>query len=202
MYPPFAEMQLFIIVDADIMNLRILKMSASLRVVNVIASTRIKGQIDIEELSQILRKAQYEPGNFPGLVYRRSGYPTIIMFASGKISSHGARNEADAREAILQTLIEIDRLGLIIGNRETAKIAIENVVGTADLRRPIDLELITNVLPKSMYEPEQFPGLILRLEGSIVCLLFSTGKIVIAGAKSEPLIQKAFEYLLNLLREA
>ncbi len=149
-------------------------MSLRLRIVNVIASTRVKGQIDIEELSQILRKAQYEPCNFPGLVYRRQSQPTIIMFASGKISSHGAKNEVDAKNAILETVKEINQLGCIIGSYETSDIRIENVVGTADLSCFIDLESVAKSFPKAMYEPEQFPGLMLRLEDSIVCLLFMT----------------------------
>ena len=48
------------------------------------------------------------------------------------------------------------------------------------------MELAARILPRSMYEPEQFPGLIHRmLDPKTVILLFASGKLVCTGAKKE-----------------
>ncbi len=48
-----------------------------------------------------------------------------------------------------------------------------------------------------MYEPEQFPGLIYRIQDSCVEILFASGKGVIAGAKSIEEINSAY-YEVNI----
>jgi len=53
-----------------------------------------------------------------------------------------------------------------------------------------------------MYEPEQFPGLMYRMESPrVVFLIFSTGKIVCVGAKKEEDIYEAVEKLWRRLEE-
>ena len=78
------------------------------RIVNVVASTRVQGELDIEKLAFMLKHANYEPELFPGLVYRRQKpKATLIMFASGKITSVGARSEMQAKKTIEVTVEEI-----------------------------------------------------------------------------------------------
>jgi transcription initiation factor TFIID TATA-box-binding protein len=53
-----------------------------------------------------------------------------------------------------------------------------------------------------MYEPEQFPGLIYRMnDPKIVFLLFTSGKIVITGAKKEEEVYRAVTILKKTLEE-
>ena len=53
-----------------------------------------------------------------------------------------------------------------------------------------------------MYEPEQFPGLIYRMETpKVVILLFASGKLVCTGGKKEEDIFIAIERLHGLLEE-
>jgi transcription initiation factor TFIID TATA-box-binding protein len=57
-------------------------------------------------------------------------------------------------------------------------------------------------LPRSMYEPEQFPGLIHRmLDPKTVILLFASGKLVCTGAKKETEVYRAVTNLHILLEE-
>src|ERR671911_551077 len=64
------------------------------------------------------------------------------------------------------------------------------------------LELAARVLPRSMYEPEQFPGLIHRmLDPKTVILLFASGKLVCTGAKKESEVYRAVHNLHTLLEE-
>jgi transcription initiation factor TFIID TATA-box-binding protein len=53
-----------------------------------------------------------------------------------------------------------------------------------------------------MYEPEQFPGLIYRMDvPKVVILIFATGKLVITGAKAEQDVHEAFKKLHKTLEE-
>jgi transcription initiation factor TFIID TATA-box-binding protein len=53
-----------------------------------------------------------------------------------------------------------------------------------------------------MYEPEQFPGLIYRMqEPKVVFLIFASGKLVCVGGKSEDLVHEAFEKMGKIFRD-
>lgn len=173
----------------------------SVRIVNIIATGRIKGSIDIESLSNKLQYAQYHPETFCGLIYRRNKLPTNILFESGKISSHGAKTEKAAKQSILDIVEKIKDLNCIVGSAQVETIRIENVVGTTDLGHKIDLEGIAENLDTAMYEPEQFPGLFLRpFHNSIVCLVFASGKIVLVGGKSKEQTIEAYKSVKEMLR--
>ena len=176
----------------------------SLVIVNIVASTRIRGSIDIETLSQRLEHTEYNPEIFPGLVYRQTNHePTIIMFASGKISSHGARSEEQARQAIATTVRRIEGMGCIIGSADIDEIKMENVVGSANLGCKIDLENVVKCLPTAIYKRRRFPGLIFRpFNNSVICLIFSTGKMVVAGGKSVSQVERVFLDTTNIIKSA
>ena len=64
------------------------------------------------------------------------------------------------------------------------------------------MEQAARKLPRSMYEPEQFPGLIHRmLEPKTVILLFASGKLVCTGAKKEKDVYRSVHNLHVLLEE-
>jgi transcription initiation factor TFIID TATA-box-binding protein len=82
-------------------------------------------------------------------------------------------------------------------------ITVQNIVASANLGAELNLELAAMKLENTLYEPEQFPGLIYRMrDPKVVILLFGSGKLVITGAKFESQIQeaaeKAFDRLLEL----
>jgi transcription initiation factor TFIID TATA-box-binding protein len=75
---------------------------------------------------------------------------------------------------------------------EKEKITIENIVASTSLAEHLDLSRIALALEGSEYEPEQFPGLVYRVEEpKVVLLLFGSGKVVCTGAKEESEIEQA-----------
>jgi len=83
---------------------------------------------------------------------------------------------------------------------EKPKVRIENIVASVDLGGIISLEDVAARLTKTMYEPEQFPGLVYRMgEPNVVILIFASGKLVIAGAKREAELWLAAEKLKETL---
>jgi transcription initiation factor TFIID TATA-box-binding protein len=66
----------------------------------------------------------------------------------------------------------------------------------------IDLEKSAYTLGRTMYEPEQFPGLIYRMdEPKVVILLFASGKLVCTGAKREEDVYEAVNKLHQRLED-
>jgi transcription initiation factor TFIID TATA-box-binding protein len=83
---------------------------------------------------------------------------------------------------------------------------IENIVASANLAVELDLYGIAREVDNVEYEPEQFPGAILKLkEPKTSLLLFKNGKLICTGAKSEgeveAAINKAYELIKNCINE-
>jgi len=77
-----------------------------------------------------------------------------------------------------------------------------NIVASANLLGRIELEDCAYSLGKTMYEPEQFPGLIYRMdEPKVVILLFASGKLVCTGATKEEDVYTAVDNLHKSLEE-
>jgi transcription initiation factor TFIID TATA-box-binding protein len=66
------------------------------------------------------------------------------------------------------------------------KLKNQTFVASTKLSVPIDLEKTSATLENSTYEPEHFPGLIIRMAKSkCVILLFASGKLVCTAAKEQ-----------------
>lgn len=76
--------------------------------------------------------------------------------------------------------------------RGKIKFKIENIVASANLEVELDLYAIAREVDNVEYEPEQFPGAILKLkEPKTSLLLFKNGKLICTGAKSEGEVDEA-----------
>ncbi|MFC7235568.1 TATA-box-binding protein [Halosegnis marinus] len=158
----------------------------SVEIQNVVASTGIEQELDLDALAMDLTGSSYDPENFPGVVYRlQEPKAAMLIFRSGKIVCTGA-NSIDAVHEALS--IAFDRLReLNIPVPEDPEITVQNIVSTADLGATLNLNAIAIGfgLENVEYEPEQFPGLVYRLdEPDVVVLLFGSGKLVITGGKT------------------
>jgi len=100
----------------------------------------------------------------------------------------------------MKVIKELKKSGIIIIGKPELKI--QNIVASASLGGMIDLEQAAFELGKTMYEPEQFPGLIYRMDDpKVVVLLFASGKLVCTGAKREQDVYQAVEKLHQELEE-
>jgi len=144
---------------------------------------------------------EYRPEQFPGLVYRLKKPKTAtLIFSSGKMVCTGAKSERQARKAVTKVVDELKRNGIVILGKP--EIQIQNIVASIGLGGNIDLEKATYSLKRTMYEPEQFPGLIYRMDDpKVVILLFASGKLVCTGAKKEAEVHIAVAKLQEALEE-
>ena len=83
-----------------------------------------------------------------------------------------------------------------------AVINIQNVVATATLNQRVDLNAVVKGNPGVEYRPEQFPGLVFRLKRpKTATLIFSSGKMVCTGAKSEKESRRAVMTVVKELKK-
>ena len=110
----------------------------------------------------------------------------------------GAKSERQAKTAVRKVVRELKENGIVIVGRPIIQVV--NMVASVSLGGRIDLEKSTYTLGRTMYEPEQFPGLIYRMdEPKVVILLFASGKLVCTGAKNEEEVYESVKKLHNRL---
>ena len=168
---------------------------------NVVASATVHQNIDLNSIVRIFPGVEYRPEQFPGLVYRLKKPKTAtLIFSSGKMVCTGAKSERQAHKAVMKVVDELKRNGIVILSKPD--IQVQNIVSSVGLGGHIDLEKTTYSLKRTMYEPEQFPGLIYRMDDpKVVILIFATGKLVCTGARKETEVHRAITKLQDTLEE-
>lgn len=176
----------------------------SLKIENVVASTKVNDKLDLLVLAAQIPGAEYNKQRFPGVVLRMQN-PKIaaLVFGSGKVVLTGAKS-IDSLNKGLEYLVGLFRdLNIEIVDNPTY--SIQNIVTSADLGSRINLNKIAMSfnLDKIEYEPEQFPGLVYRLDDpKVVVLLFGSGKLIITGGKvpedAKRAVQKIYKDLSDL----
>jgi len=177
------------------------KSKAIINIENVVASATLNQKVDLNAVVKGYPGVEYRPEQFPGLVFRLKRPKTAtLIFNSGKMVCTGAKSEKEARRAVMKVIKELKKGGIIIISKP--ELRIQNIVASASLGGMIDLEKSAYTLGKTMYEPEQFPGLIYRMdEPRVVILLFASGKLVCTGAKKEQDVYDAVYKLHRILEE-
>ena len=171
------------------------KVEATIKIENVVASATLNQRVDLNAVVKSYPGVEYRPEQFPGLVFRLKRPKTAtLIFNSGKMVCTGAKSAKEARRAVMRVVKELKKTGIIIISKPEMKI--QNIVASGNLGGMIDLEKSTYDLEKTMYEPEQFPGLIYRMAvPKVVILLFASGKLVCTGAKYEKDVYEAVSKL-------
>jgi len=228
-----------------------------LTVVNVVASTRVAEELDLPDIA-IQLNCEYEPEQFPGVVYRVVDPKlAILMFRSGRAVCTGGKNKDNIHTGIERMIGDLRKAGIETWELDDVEIEVQNMVATyalfypedydgtarmddnhtsvidieggiraatdeekdeedsrirgiregeplAAMPRRLNLNNLTFHLPfdKVEYEPEQFPGLIYRLDyPKVVCLIFGSGKMVITGARDKSEILEAVQFIQDELAD-
>lgn len=175
-----------------------------IKIQNIVASTRLADKLDLDAIGMVLEGAEYEPEQFPGLIYRmKEPKAAILLFRSGKANCAGGRDLKSVEYCIHHVRDQLAKAGIDI--YDDIEINIQNIVAVTDLGKTLNLNsiAITLGLEKVEYEPEQFPGLVFRMDDPKVALLiFDSGKVVCAGAKKVEQLEEAIKKLIEELTNA
>ena len=172
-----------------------------INIVNVVASATIDQRLDLKDITKKFPEIEWNPELFPGAIFRLKNPKTAtLLFSTGKMVCTGSKSEEMARKAVKKVVQKLRSGGIKI--KKDAEVTIQNIVSSINLGGRVHLEQAARTLPRSMYEPEQFPGLIHRmLDPKTVILIFSSGKLVCVGARNEKDVHRAVHNLHSLLEE-
>lgn len=163
------------------------------KIQNVVSTANLECNLNLREIALRLDNVEYNPSRFSALILRlRKPKTSILIFNNGRLVCTGAKSIKDSRAAIRRVARLIQRLGF---NVALKSFKIQNIVASCNMGYTIDLTKLTREYPHlCTYNPEIFPGVKLRLEElNITQLVFTSGKIVITGAKVKKAIVNAFE---------
>ena len=168
---------------------------------NVVASATIDQQLNLDDITKKFPDTEYHPEQFPGLVFRlRNPKTATLIFRTGKMVCTGSKSSDLARKAVKTVVGKLRKGGIKI--KKDATVTIQNIVSSINLGGRIHLEKAARTLPRSMYEPEQFPGVIHRMvDPKTVILIFASGKLVCTGAKTEKDVFRSVNNLHSMLEE-
>ena len=173
----------------------------NIEVVNIVVSTSFEKDIPLEKLAATLSNTEYNPEQFPGLVIRNKEPKTsALIFSSGKVVCTGARSMQTVDESIKKIIQSLKRAGIEITVKP--KIEVQNIVASGNVGMDLNLNVLAIKLHNTEYEPEQFPGLVFKLNTTkATFLLFSNGKIVCTGCKTEDEVDEALDKLIVNLKK-
>ena len=180
---------------------------------NVVVAFSFEPPLDLEKIREIFTKECFfetirdERYTFR-VVALRTEKPryTFLIYRTGKIVCTGSKNIDEAQRCDEYLLKRFLTAG--INTKIKTKAEIQNIVATANLKNPIDIEKLVTQLQKDkqtriIYEPEQFPAAIIKLPinqtTKATILLFSSGKLVCVGLKTITEIFKVSEKLIQKL---
>lgn len=150
------------------------------------------GAISLRDLANKTPFVEYNPKKFAAatarIVYPRT---TALCFASGNMVCTGAKNEHLARLAARKYVHVLQQCGFHVFFHD---FKIQNLVASTDVGGLLKLdEMATAYGTCAGYEPDMFPGLVLRLtDPKVVYLCFRSGKVVITGARNRQMILDSF----------
>jgi len=172
-----------------------------IEIVNVVASATIDQKLDLNKIQKKFPAVEYNPEQFPGAVFRLKNPKTsTLLFSTGKMVCTGSKSSDLAVKAV-NAVVEKLRKGRI-KIKKNAVVTVQNIVSSINLGGRVHLEKAARTLPRSMYEPEQFPGVIHRmLDPKTVILIFSSGKLVCTGAKTAKDVYRSVNNLHSMLEE-
>lgn len=173
----------------------------SIEVVNIVVSTSLEHDIPLEKMAATLSNTEYNPEQFPGLVIRiKDPKTSALIFSSGKVVCTGARSMEKVRESIKKIIKSLEKINIKI--KIDPEIKIQNIVASGSIGMDLNLNVLAMKLQNTEYEPEQFPGLVYKLPAAkATFLLFSNGKVVCTGTKSEEEVHKALDMLIENLHK-
>jgi transcription initiation factor TFIID TATA-box-binding protein len=94
----------------------------------------------------------------------------------------------------------MSKTGEAIAPAET--IEVQNVVGSGDLGRELDLTAVAMDLSEAEYDPEKMPGLLYRPPAAeATVMLFESGKVIVMGSASSDGIRRTFRECVADLRD-
>jgi len=173
----------------------------SSKIQNIVATTSLGKDVPLTKLAKTIPNTEYNPEQFPGLVLRvKEPKSAVLVFSSGNLVCTGTKSISQVKEVIEQVIKILKKINIIITDKP--KITVQNIVASGNINMMLNLNYLSLELENTEYEPEQFPGLVYKLEEPpATFLLFSNGKLVCTGTKNNKQLAESMDQLVKTLKE-
>jgi transcription initiation factor TFIID TATA-box-binding protein len=139
------------------------KSKRDITIVNIVVSTSLEHDIPLEKMAATLSNTEYNPEQFPGLVIRiKDPKTSALIFSSGKVVSTGAKTIEKVEESLQHIIKSLEKINIKI--KVKPKLNIQNIVASGSIGMDLNLNTLAMKLDNTEYEPEQFPGLVYKLD--------------------------------------
>tara|TARA_Y100000310_G_scaffold331173_1_gene404255 strand:- start:2736 stop:3299 length:564 start_codon:yes stop_codon:yes gene_type:complete len=174
----------------------------SLKIQNIVATTSLGKDVSLTKLARTQPNTEYNPDTFPGLVLRiKKPKSAVLVFSSGNLVCTGTKSVAQVKEVVQQVIKQLRKIQVKVTDKP--KITVQNIVASGAINLDLNLNLLALELEDTEYEPEQFPGLVYKLEEpTATFLLFSNGKLVCTGTKNKQQLDDSMKQLNKNVRAA
>ncbi len=174
----------------------------SLKVQNIVATTSLNVSVPLTKLARSNSNTEYNPETFPGLVLRiKKPKSAVLVFSSGNLVCTGTKSINQVRQVIDSVIKQLRKINVRV--KEKPKIKVQNIVASGNIDMMLNLNILALELENTEYEPEQFPGLVYKLnEPTATFLLFTNGKLVCTGTKNRQQLEESMKQLIKNVKEA
>lgn len=182
---------------------------ASLETENVIVASHLGKDVELIKLATELPNARYSSSGNPSVIIELDrtnpkfiGHKRLkaagVLFGNGKVLVTGIASLHEGKEIIAKLKNLVRDIDPKISTKRATKI--ENMVTKMNFGKRLDLQLISNAIPGSEYDPMRFQGLIIRVDKPLASfILFESGIAIITDVVSEAKAKKAFKELRSLV---
>jgi len=174
-------------------------LNPQLEIVNVVSTCDIKQKVDIASFNTYKHLHSDLSLYSAGYIKDSSMTGRVTVYASGKMISVGTKSTRQSFGELDKAVQIMKKYKLIRPVRIAPKT--RNIVAMLSLNINLDIEKLARCIPKTIYEPEVFPALILRIPTVAVYLVFNSGKIIINGIDSEEKLNNAVFEIRELLKQ-
>lgn len=179
-------------------------MSIPVKIENMVSAITLNIEIDLPKFVGKVKGIEYNANRFPGAIFRvREPKLAMLIFSSGKVICTGARSKKDIEAAVVHLVKKLKEGGIKLKKKPTFKegVDVQNIVASSDVGFKVNLDKLAMECWNTEYEPEQFPGLVYRLdEPKTVMLIFRSGRMIITGAKDPKNIKIAAEKTRQMIQ--
>ena len=182
---------------------------ANLETENVIVASHLGKDVELIKLATELPNARYSSSGNPSVIIELDrtnpkfiGHKRLkaagVLFGNGKVLVTGIASLHEGKEIIAKLKNLVRDIDPKISTKRATKI--ENMVTKMNFGKRLDLQLISNAIPGSEYDPIRFQGLIIRVDKPLASfILFESGIAIITDIVSEAKAKKAFKELKTLV---
>ncbi len=177
------------------------KIRGAFQITNIVSSVSLKTKINLDHLAEKYQEVDHNVNNFPGVRIRFTKPKcTALLYENGEMIITGLKKTEFIPVIIKKVIEKLKSNDISVPEKPSYRIV--NMAVSGHLKKRIDLDLASVVLERSIYEPEVFPGMVLRMDEPHKCvfLCFTNGKFVVTGLTRKDQIKESVITLGNLIK--